>query len=98
MGVPAVRTVTIVSAPDIPASEIMRLRKAWDRKITKIVTNYEVNIQRVTLKRGYRLVVAAPDIPAIELKQLKRHIRAALADPDYTVITNYEVNVFTLKK
>jgi hypothetical protein len=40
--------------------------------------------------------VVAPGVPLEETRALEAHIHEALADPDYTVITNYEAKVADL--
>jgi hypothetical protein len=41
----------------------------------------------------YLQLVMAPDIPASEVEALEAHWREAIADPKYTVVTNYELRV-----
>ena len=36
-------------------------------------------------------LVIAPDVPNSELKALEKHFEESLADPTYTLVTNYEV-------
>lgn len=36
-------------------------------------------------------LVIAPSIPCSELKALEKHFEESLADPTYTLVTNYEV-------
>lgn len=36
-------------------------------------------------------LVIAPDVPLSELKALKTHFIESMKDPDYTLVTNYEV-------
>jgi hypothetical protein len=89
------RIVTFVIAPDIPAKECKMLRKLWDSR-SKIVVNYDLIIKMVAIPRGDRLVVTAPDISVTELKVLRAHVKKALTDPDYYIITNYDLSVSTI--
>jgi hypothetical protein len=41
--------------------------------------------------------VVAPAIPLSERDALEKHFHEAFADPDYTVVTNYEVKVANLE-
>jgi hypothetical protein len=41
----------------------------------------------------YLQLVMAPDIPTSEVEALENHWREAIADPSYTVVTNYELRV-----
>jgi hypothetical protein len=94
---PYPKYITYISAPNIPTKEVAVLRKQYERKGT-LVTNYETHVATVVLNRGDRLVVVAPDIPAKEVKELRRHIKRAERDPDYAIVTNYEVNVWAVPK
>lgn len=39
-----------------------------------------------------KTLVTAPGVPETQIAQLRAHVDEAKADPDYTIVTNYEVN------
>jgi hypothetical protein len=43
-------------------------------------------------------LVEAPQIPTSELKALEKHCREAILDPDYTLVTNYEVRITVIER
>jgi hypothetical protein len=86
------KIITIISAPDVPSSEVAILRGLWDDG-KDIYENYDFEVMQIEVTPGCRLMVKAPGVPASELKALKAHVEEAIGDPDYTVVTNYEVTV-----
>jgi thymidylate synthase ThyX len=46
---------------------------------------------------GARTLVTAPGCPPEELERLRKHIDEAKADPDYTIVCNYDVNWASLQ-
>jgi hypothetical protein len=43
-------------------------------------------------------LVEAPQIPTSERAELEKHCREALLDPDYTLVTNYEIRITVLER
>jgi len=64
--------------------EINRLYNKSGR--LKSVRPYKPDIRKLQ-------IVMAPDIPTSEVTALEEHWREAIADPRYTVITNYNLSV-----
>jgi len=55
----------------------------------KIKEQPEKNVK--PLKYACIGLVIAPDVPCTELKALKTHFKEAMKDPEYSLVTNYEV-------
>ena len=83
------QTLTVVSAPGIPRSECLPFRKRYQRN-KRVVENFDFAVRRVQFGRGDKILVIAPDIPLAEVRQLRKHLREALKDPNYTVVVNYD--------
>jgi ribosomal protein L30E len=84
------RTVVFVSAPDIPVSEVKKLRKRW-MKDPVFAVNYELQVNEVFVGTDDRLVVIAPDIPNSEREKLEE-----AAQTQDLIIVNYEVQAFAV--
>ena len=91
------KEITYIVAPGIPANEVPKLRKEYERT-GDIVKSYEVCITTVELPHGYRLLVIAPGIPRDELKALRKHFKEAEKNPSYTVVVNYDIRVSAVSK
>jgi|SRR5208337_5252056 len=94
---PMPKEVTYIVAPGIPANEVLKLRKEYERN-GDIVKSYEVHIITVEIPCGSRLLVIAPGVPQSEVKQLRKHFKEAERDPSYTVVTNYEIRAWAVPK
>jgi hypothetical protein len=83
------RSLTLVYAPDVPGSEILKLEKLWKKK--NVVVNYDVYINQIYFHPGTKTVISARDIPKSELKALRTKIKNTPSGG--VVFTNYDVNV-----
>lgn len=86
------RTITFVSAPDIPLSEVAALeahmRQAMRDPEYKVVTNYDVHVQTIELYEGAYLIVRAEDATPAEVIALRRFV-----DNHDLVVRNYKMVV-----
>jgi len=88
-----VNGVIIEVAGDVPDDEVARLKGLLEDKLTTtLVTNYRARITR--LPEGCDLLLVCADgAPTEELEVLHSRINEAKEDPDYSIVTNYEVNI-----
>ena len=83
------RTLTIVSAPQIPLTEVEPFKQRYLRN-KRVVENFDFVVRKVQFGRGDKVLVIAPGIPQTEVRLLRKHLREALKDPNYTVVVNYD--------
>ena len=83
------QSLTVVSAPNIPVTEIQPFTHRYTRR-KRVVENFEFTVQTVTYGRGDKVLVIAPGLPLKEVKALRTHLREALNNPAYTLVVNYE--------
>lgn len=83
----------VVAAPHgLPADAWDQIASLLDRTQEVLVTSLPVEI--VSLPEGVRLLlVSAVGVDDTELQNLYHMVHESLSDPDYTIVTNYHINI-----
>lgn len=87
-------------APEIPTSERLALEKHLkeglrDSEYT-VITNYDLQVGIVKVRKGELVTVSAPGVPVAEVKDLRKRIRKALDKKRiHPVVCNYDVVITT---
>lgn len=78
--------------PEVPEAEVANLKAFLEAQVKVLTVNYRAKITK--LPEGVDLLlVCAIDAPGDELDALRAHIDEARVDPDYTIVTNYAVEI-----
>lgn len=88
IAVPQGAQPAIISAPGADTEQVMGVRSQVDAGDTSLPPG--VTTVEPPTSTG-PTVISAPEVSAEEIAQLRAHIDEAICDPDYTIVTNYEV-------
>jgi hypothetical protein len=89
--------ITLVSAYGLDDKDFKIFRKEVEKAFSEpnysLISNYEINIQRVEIIKDAKFHnVWADGISKKETDDLRKEVEKALQNPEYVIITNYYVN------
>lgn len=75
------------------------IKRSFEDPNYTIITNYAIHFKdvEVNVDPSYFLIAYGEEISSKDLEDLKKQIELALSDPNYIIITNYEVFISQYK-